>query len=190
MWSLGPLYISHCIFLLKHQPRAYCTRLPGLKYSFWKIAGLRPAIFSGTPRNFDWNSEILSIGGQGSPPWGVLGTKGIKLLLLCYSGPLKSKKSFLFHLLPVTLRKTVEKPDFAKILRFLVEKGGSQAGVYPISTLRVSMDTPAFDPPFFNSENAKLPLNWVFQLLSATVTVKQVNKELFLNTFKLIRKSH
>ena len=50
-WSLGPLYISHCIFLLKHQPRAYCTRLPGMKYSFWKIAGLRPAIFSGTPRN-------------------------------------------------------------------------------------------------------------------------------------------
>ena len=93
---------------------------------------------------------------------------------------LKVKKSSMFTCLTVTLRKTVIKPNFAKILRFSLKKGGSQAGVYPISTLRVSMDTPAFDPPFFNSENAKLPLNWVFQLLSATVTVKQVNKELFL----------
>ena len=91
----------------------------------------------------------------------------------------------MFTCLTVTLRKTVIKPNFAKILRFSLKKGGSQAGVYPISTLRVSMDTPAFDPPFFNSENAKLPLNWVFQLLSATVTVKQVNKELFPHHFTL-----
>ena len=86
---------------------------------------------------------------------------------------LKVKKSSMFTCLTVTLRKTVIKPNFAKILRFSLKKGGSQAGVYPISTLRVSMDTPAFDPPFFNSENAKLPLNWVFQLFPATVSGKR-----------------
>ena len=84
-----------------------------------------------------------------SPPGLLQGTKGIKLLLLCYSGPLKSKKSFLFHLLPVTLRKTVEKPNFAKILRFLVEKGGvSSRGIPHLDPCGVSKGTPAFDPPF------------------------------------------
>ena len=66
---------------------------------------------------------------------------------------LKVKKSSMFTCLTVTLRKTVIKPNFAKILHFSLKKGGSQAGVYPISTLRVSMDTPAFDPPFFNSKS-------------------------------------
>ena len=32
------------------------SRLAFLKYlNYWKIAGLRPAIFSGTPRNFETN---------------------------------------------------------------------------------------------------------------------------------------
>ena len=32
------------------------SRLAILKYlNYWKIAGLRPAIFSGTPRNFETN---------------------------------------------------------------------------------------------------------------------------------------
>ena len=144
---------------------------------FWKIAGLRPAIFSGTPRNFDWNSEILSIGGQGSPPWGVLGTKGIKLLLLCYSGPLKIKKSFLFHLLPVTLRKTVENPNFAKILRFLVEKGGSQAGVYPISTPAGSRRVPLLLTPLFLLGKRKITAQSGFPTVSRNCNWKKVKQK-------------
>ena len=42
--------------LLRDRPRAQghiLSRLAFLKYlNYWKIAGLRPAIFSGTPRNF------------------------------------------------------------------------------------------------------------------------------------------
>ena len=49
---------------------------------------------------------------------------------------------FCFTFFQLQLRETVEKPNFAKILRFLVE-------------------------------NAKLPLNWVFQLFPATVTGKK-----------------
>merc|ERR1712105_366818 len=43
--------------LLRDRPRAQghiLSRLAFLKYQqYWKIAGLRPAIFSGTPRNFE-----------------------------------------------------------------------------------------------------------------------------------------
>ena len=44
---------------LRDRPRAQghiLSRLAILKYlDYWKIAGLRPAIFSGTPRNFETN---------------------------------------------------------------------------------------------------------------------------------------
>ena len=44
---------------LRDRPRAQghiLSRLAFLKYlNYWKIAGLRPAIFSGTPRNFETN---------------------------------------------------------------------------------------------------------------------------------------
>ena len=85
----------------------------------------------------------------------------------------------MFTCLTVTLQKTVGKWHFALILCFLVENRGSQAGVHPISTLRVSMGIPLLSTPIFNSENTKLLLNVVFPLFSVTVTVKQVNKELF-----------
>ena len=65
---------------------------------------------------------------------------------------------------------------------FLVENRGSQAGVHPISTLRVSMGIPLLSTPIFNSENTKLLLNVVFPLFSVTVTVKQVNKELIVES--------
>ena len=112
-----------------------------------------------------------------APPWGVLGTKGIKLLLLCYSGPLKSKKSFLFHLLPVTLRKTVEKPNFAKILRFLVEKGGSQAGVYPISTPAGSRRVPLLSTPLFLLGKRKITAQSGFPTVSRNCNWKKVKQK-------------
>ena len=86
----------------------------------------------------------------------------------------------MFTCLTVTLQKTVGKRHFALILCFLVENRGSQAGVHPISTLRVSMGIPLLSTPIFNSENTKLLLNVVFPLFSVTVTVKQVNKGLLL----------
>ena len=110
-------------------------------------------------------------------PRGVLGTKGIKLLLLCYSGPLKSKKSFLFHLLPVTLRKTVEKPNFAKILRFLVEKGGSQAGVYPISTPAGSRRVPLLSTPLFLLGKRKITAQSGFPTVSRNCNWKKVKQK-------------
>ena len=93
----------------------------------------------------------------------------------------------MFTCLTVTLQKTVGKWHFALILCFLVENRGSQAGVHPISTLRVSMGIPLLSTPIFNSENTKLLLNVVFPLFSVTVTVKQVNKELIpIGSFTLL----
>ena len=121
--------------------------------------------------------KYFQLGVRVAPPGGVLGTKGIKLLLLCHSGPLKSKKSFLFHLLPVTLRKTVEKPNFAKILRFLVEKGGSQAGVYPISTPAGSRRVPLLSTPLFLLGKRKITAQSGFPTVSRNCNWKKVKQK-------------
>ena len=111
-----------------------------------------------------------------SPGW-LHGNKGIKLLLSFSSGPLKIKKSFLFHLLPVTLRKTVEKPNFAKILCFLVEKGGSQAGVYPISTPAGSRRVPLLLTPLFLLGKRKITAQSGFPTVSRNCNWKKVKQK-------------
>ena len=90
---------------------------------------------------------------------------------------LKVKKSSMFTCLTVTLRKTVIKPNFAKILRFSLKKGGSQAGVYPISTPAGSRWIPLLSTPLFQLGKYKITAHFVFPLFTVTVTVKQVNKE-------------
>ena len=74
---------------------------------------------------------------------------GNRIHLIIGQKVLKIKKSNLFLFLPVTLRKTIEKTKFTKILSFHVEKWGSQAGVHPISTFGLD-GYPCFWPPFSN----------------------------------------
>ena len=79
---------------------------------------------------------------------------------------LKIKKSNLFLFLPVTLRKTIEKTKFAKILSFHVEKWGSQAGVHPISTPSGSRRVPLLSTPHFPTWKHKITAHLVFPTVS------------------------
>ena len=83
----------------------------------------------------------------------------------------------MFTCLTVTLRKTVIKPNFAKILRFSLKKGGSQAGVYPISTPAGSRRVPLLLTPLFLLGKRKITAQLGFPTVSRNCNWKKVKQK-------------
>ena len=86
----------------------------------------------------------------------------------------------MFTCLTVTLRKTVIKPNFAKILHFSLKKGGSQAGVYPISTPAGSRRVPLLSTPLFLLGKRKITAQSGFPTVSRNCNWKKVKQKTIL----------